>query len=238
MHAKHIDANNNLVKEWENNQRDNLRHHVLLAFVIFAPMLVSELCTSVFSVEKTWFGWDSYCVTPWAFIIRCLAMAVLCLVAATPFSILLYYSDISQKPPVTLNAQDGRFGVGKYADFLSTWAMLLILVPSLLGLIGLRWVMEAEPEFNTVRLLIGSGVAFLIVCTVYRMLRNAIVLRIKITEKLPDILDSHKPQNDPTVQLIGTSWWKLPATLVASLGSVGALLELSGLLEYIAKLVE
>jgi hypothetical protein len=100
---------------------------IQFAFVLAAPMIISELCTSVFAETKTWFGYDSFCVTPSTFVLKCIAYLTFGCVAATPFTVLWCLSRRDNIPRADPSAGDGKFGAERYVEFVQT------------GLCGLFW---------------------------------------------------------------------------------------------------
>lgn len=44
------------------------RAHAVMTLLIASFMIIAELFTSVLATAKTWFGWDSFCITPEAFL--------------------------------------------------------------------------------------------------------------------------------------------------------------------------
>jgi hypothetical protein len=113
--------------------------------------------------------------------------------------------------------------------------MWLILLPFTLGIIWIRWVTVMEPQFSYARLLHGAGPAAIIIIIVSRLIRNAIKLRYKCNIELTKKLV--KPQIDPTISFIGEAWWRLPATVGASLASIWALLEFLGIDKLVFNLI-
>jgi hypothetical protein len=230
LHAKSISLNG--VDSWT-------PPHIFFGFLIAIFMSLAEVFTSVLATEKTWFGWDSFCVTQYAFVIKCITFFSYGLVAATPFTILWCLSRKINIPNPDSSAPDGKFGAGRYVEFLQTWTLWLILAPSALGIIWIRYVVEMESQFSPARLLHATGVGVLITLIVIRLIRNAIILRFRCNEAFQRI--KHKPKDklpaDPTIAFIGTTWWKLPATVSAALASIWVLLEGLGIAKIILDLI-
>jgi len=213
---------------------------ILIGIVIAAPMIISELVTSVFATEKTWFGYDSFCVTPSAFVLKCMAYVTFGFVASTPFTMLWCLSRRDYIPLPDPSARDGKFGGERYVEFLQTWTLWLILAPSTLGIFLFRYVVEMEKVFSFVRLLYGLGVGIMTLLIVVRLITNAVILRFRCREALVDqkLGEADRVPIDPTISFLGTDWWKLPATISVSLASIWALLEFMGLSKLIVSIVQ
>ena len=239
LHAKSI-QNHFALEEISQNKMSNwMLPHVIFGLLIAIFMTLAEISTSVLAQEKTWFGWDSFCVTPSAFIIKCIAFISFGLVAATPFTMLWCVSRRKYIPPPKPSAQDGKFGAGRYVEFLQTWTLWLILAPATLGIFWVRYVVEMEPRFSSARLLHGIGVGVIITLIVVKLIRNAIILRFRCYEALSDkeYKEGDKQPTDPTINFLGTEWWKLPATISVALASIWALLEWLGIAKIILNLI-
>lgn len=213
---------------------------ILIGMLISATMITSELFTSVLATEKTWFGYDSFCVTPSAFVVKCIAFIAFGFVASTPFTILWCLSGKDYIPYPDPSAKDGKFGVERYVEFLQTWTLWLILAPSALGIFLFRYVVEMESVFSPVRLLYGCGVGIVILLVIVRLITNAIILRFRCRDALTDqkFGKEDRVPVDPTISFLGTEWWKLPATITVSLTTIWALLEFIGLSKIILNIVQ
>lgn len=239
LHAKWIPKNFASEVLCQDKVKNDIWPHIIFGFLISFCMITAEIFTSVLAKEKTWFGWDSFCVTPSAFVIKCFAHISFGLVAAAPFTMLWYLSAKRNLPDPDPLAEDGKFGAGRYVQFLQTWTLWLILAPSTLGIIWIRYVIEMEPQFSPARLLHGAGVGVLITIIVYRLIRNAIILRFKCEKKLQEKKSKaqDKPPTDPTIAFIGSEWWKLPATVTTTLAVIWGLLEGLDLTRHILDLI-
>lgn len=217
----------------------NMRHDivVLLSGLIAISMASAELFTSVLATQKTWFGWHSFCVTPYAFVIKNFALFSIGLVIAAPFTILWRLSRERDIPNPEPSAPDMKFGAGRYVEFLQTWTLWLILAPTALGIIWVRYVIEMEPEFSSARLLHASVEVVLIIMIVFRLIRNAIILRFRCNEAFQRLKSEDKLPVDPTIAFIGTAWWKLPATISTALAFIWLILEKLELAEIIVTLL-
>ncbi|OPX93943.1 MAG: hypothetical protein A4E62_02909 [Syntrophorhabdus sp. PtaU1.Bin002] len=240
LHAKSTFRHRRLSEIDGGSTRDWAIPHILIAIVLTVPVLLSELSTSVLAKEKTWFGYDSFCVTPAAFVIKCIGFVAFGFVAAAPFTTLWRLSRTEYIPDPAWQAKDGKFGAERYVEFLQTWALWLILAPSALGIFLFRYAAAMENVFSPVRLLYGVGVGIVIFLIVIRLIRNAVILRFKCRQVLAnhDTGKTDRPPVDPTIGFLGTDWWKLPATISVSLASLWALLEFLGLSKIIADIAQ
>lgn len=232
-HSRSNDISHDIINNWAFPL-------IFIGIIITATMITSELYTSVFVTEKTWFGYNSFCVTPSAFIVKCIAFVFFGFVASTPFTVLWCLSRRDFIPNLDPLAPDGKLGAERYVEFLQTWTLWLILAPSALGIFIFRYVLEMETVFSPARLLYGCGIGIVIFFIVVRLITNAIILRFRFRDALVD----HKPEDadrvliDPTISFLGTDWWKLPATITVSLASIWALLEFIGLSKIIISIVK
>jgi hypothetical protein len=222
-----------LTRNWRTPQ-------ILFGLLIAGCMMLAEDLTSVFATQKVSFGWDSFCVTPSAFIVKCSAFIGYGLVAATPFTILWCLSRRNHIPPPDLSARDGKFGGERYVEFLQTWTLWLILAPSALGIAWVQYINKMEEVFSPARLLHGLGVGLIIALIVVKLIRNAIILRFKCRKAVAGkgLGETRKEPADPTIAFLGTEWWKLPATITVSLASIWALLEWAGVAKIIMNIIK
>jgi hypothetical protein len=213
---------------------------ILFGLLIAVCMTLAEVSTSVLAKQKFSFGWDSFCVTPSAFIVKCSAFIGYGLVAATPFTILWCLSKRGHIPPPDLSARDGKFGAERYVEFLQTWTLWLILAPSALGIAWVQYINKMEKVFSPAHLLHGLGVGLIIALIVVKLIRNAIILRFKCREAVAgkELGETRKEPTDPTIAFLGAEWWKLPATITVSLASIWALLEWAGVAKIIMNIIK
>lgn len=232
-HYQFNEINQDSIRDWKTPQ-------ILIGIVLIVPVLLSELCTSVLAEEKTWFGYDSFCVTPAAFVVKCIAFVASGFVSATPFTMLWCLSRRDYIPHPDMLARDGKFGAERYVEFLQTWTLWLILAPSALGIFFFRYVIVKEDLFSPVRLIYGLGVGIIILLIIVRLIRNAVILRFLCREILVNQKHGATDQVpiDPTIDFLGKDWWKLPATISVSLASIWVLLELMGLSKILVGIVQ
>jgi hypothetical protein len=83
--------------------------HIIFIVLIAGFMIFAEISTSILSSKKTWFSWDSFCITPSAFIIKCSSFFSFGSVAATPFTILWHITRKENIPDPNSYAYDGKF---------------------------------------------------------------------------------------------------------------------------------
>lgn len=239
LHTRSIQSHFGLDEISQNKISNWMLPHFIFGFLIAVFMILSEIATSVLDQEKTWFGWDSFCVTPSAFVIKCVALISFGLVAVTPFTMLWCVSRKKYIPPAMPSARDGKFGAGRYVEFLQTWTLWLILVPATLGIVWMRYVVEKEPRFSSARLLYVIGPGVIITLIVVKLIRNAIILRFRCYDSLSEeaFKERDKQPTDPTISFLGTEWWKLPATISVALASIWVLLGWLGMSKIILNLI-
>jgi hypothetical protein len=232
-YARFSEMNQGSIQDWKTPQ-------VLIGIILTVPVLFSELSTSYLAEEKTWFGYDSYCVTPVAFVVKCMAFVSFGFVASTPFTVLWCLSRRGYIPHPDISARDGKFGAERYVEFLQTWTLWLILAPSALGIFLFRYVVEMEEEFSPVRLSYGLGIGIIILLVIARLIVNAVILRFRCRAALTDqkLAEKDRAPVDPTISFIGSDWWKLPATISVSLATMWALLEFAGLSKIVISIVQ
>jgi hypothetical protein len=231
LHGKVVQDNLQSDDRFDSRLEKWLLPHILFSSVITASMISSEIITSVLACEKTWFGYDSFCVSPSAFVIKCIAFIGFGYVAATPVTYLWCFSRTHCIPRLDPNARDKHFGISVYVEFLQTWSLWLILAPCTLFIVWMRYVVEMELNVSYARVLYAVGIGVPLVLIVVRLIRNAIIIRFRCNQELQKF--EEEPKNrvpvDPTISFLGNTWWKLPATIGAALASIWALLEGLGL---------
>jgi hypothetical protein len=239
LHAKSVQDYFFVDKIRENIIRDWTLPQTLIGILIAFFMILAEVSTSVLASSKTSFGWDSYCVTEAAFIVKCISFISYGLAAATPFTVLWCLSRDSYIPIPDAPAQDGNFGAKRYVEFIQTWTLWLIIAPSTLGMLWIRYIGKTEIIFSHGHLFHGLGVVLIIVIIIIKLIRNAIILRFRCSKIMLNIEYSKidRPPKDPTIDFLGTDWWKLPATIGVSLASIWALLEWLGIAKFITSII-
>jgi hypothetical protein len=219
--------------------RDCILPQILIGILIAVFMILAEISSSVLASQKTSFGWDSFCVTPGAFILKCLAFISYGLVAATPFTMLWCLSRKIYIPEPNPDAPDRKFGAERYVEFIQTWTLWLILAPSTLGILWLRYIGKSAINFAHAYLLHGLGVGLIIVIIIVKLIRNAIMLRFSCSEIMlkREYNGIDRLPKDPTIDFLGTEWWKLPATIGVSLAAIWAILEGLGITKFFISLI-
>ena len=239
LHVKSAFRHIRTKKNGEGIVRNWTLPHVISTFLIAILMAVAEISTSICATGKEWFGWDSFCVTHSAFVIKCISFISFGLVAASPFTVLWCVTREINIPKLVPYALDRKFGAKKYVEFLQTWTLWLILAPSAVGLLWVRYITEMEPNFMPARFLHAAGVAVLITLIAIRMVKNAIILRYRCNDLIER--QGHKWKGripeDPTIAFIGTAWWKFPATITAAFASIWMLLEGLGLTKILLHII-
>jgi hypothetical protein len=212
----------------------------IAATVVFATMYYGGVALK----EKTWVGTDSFIASPAAWAWTLVSLIGVVLMFAQPMALTWLLSRTSLTP-TELQPLDpeGECGVGGYVTFLHTWtiiAVALLLVPAVV----LIRVASAEQEWSQpVYLVPPIAGAVLTGVLVYRLVRNAIVLRLRYSRALGslaatwDEVQKLKPAPDPTIPFIGENWWKLPATLGSLFVALWGVLEWTGAAKALIELV-
>ena len=145
--------------------------------ILFLTFLAREVCTSVIAINKSSFGWNSFCVSNAAWLLTQVMFLGFAMVIAYPASVLWYLSRPAHRPPMlNPNHPDGAWGVRRYVLFLQTWAILTIVFFFAPTLLALR-IYAASPDVSflyTVPSIVYSAV---LAVTVGRLIWNAVRIR-------------------------------------------------------------
>lgn len=204
--------------------------------ILFLTFLAREIWTSVVVVEKSWFGWNSFCVSNAAWVLTQVMFLGFAMVIAYPSSVLWHLSRAAHRPPKLCRKHtDGAWGVKKYVLFLQTWAILALVFFFAPTLLALR-IYAASPDVSflyTAPSIVYSAVAAVVVC---RLIMNAVMIRKEYINEVCRLgktwqeIQLKKPPADPTINFLGAHWWKLPATILGATGLLWAAIEWSGVL--------
>jgi len=205
--------------------------------ILFLTFLAREVSTSVIAIDKSWFGWNSFCVSNAAWLLTQVMFLGFAMVIAYPASVLWYLSRPAQRPPMLdPDHPDGAWGVRRHVLVLQTWAILTVVFFFAPTLLALR-VYAASPDVSflyTVPSIVYSAVAAVIVG---RLIWNAVRIRQAYYNALGKLgatwqeIESRRPPGDPTINFLGEHWWKLPATIFGALTVLWAVIEWSGVVD-------
>lgn len=207
----------------------------LLVLIPFIANMFTDLKASVWSVNKSWFSWDSFCICPgaWGFDSLITTFAVF-MAVGYPASLLWCFSRKAYLPTkMSADAKDGAWGVGSYVLFLQTWATLaafLLLIPPLL------WIQFAAVahQISAIYFLPLATLLGVVAIVDYRLIRNAVCIRLLYSEEMEKLgttwseIQSHNPPGDPTKNFLGEQWWSLPAIILSILGLLWIVVEWLG----------
>lgn len=209
----------------------------IFVLALFSLQELRELITSVLAQQKTWFGWQSFCLCTPAWIASQFMALGAYIVISCPACILWCLSRSSYRPnKLERDDKDGAWGAGDYVLFAQTWALLmfiLLLVPTLLYL-------RSNSEYVTpIYLLPSLGLLSGAAIIAARLLWNTIQLRMLYQHELESLgswtkIQAANPPPDPTSSFLGDRWWNLPAVILATIASFWAVIEWSG----VGKLLE
>jgi hypothetical protein len=210
--------------------------------ISFVPHAIREVGTSIFSVEKSWFGASSFCISSLAWGLMLVTALGVSMVIAYPASILWQFSSRDHQPTtMDIGHPDGQWGVGRYVLFLQTWSMLCLFFVLLPSALWLRAFVE-HPGFSRWYLIPGA-VLFLSASVISgRMVSNAVEVRGMYHRKLKtpgaswQEIQARKPPPDPTIIFLGEHWWKLPSIALAVLAALWWVLERIGVSGFLLQL--
>lgn len=213
------------------------RPFALFAGSLWAVQVAQQLYTSVFSVEKSWFGWDSFCVSPWSFVCVNLTLLGGSLTTAWPLTVYHLLTDERAAPPVDLSHPSGRCGVGDYMATLRLWSFLglvAVIAPALLYLRGASGQQAnfANGYYASVlfALAIATTLEFRTVRCALRVRRDYEAKRAALGATWAEVEGKRVP-DDPTNVFLGDAPWKIPATITVVLGGAWVMLDVLGLRE-------
>jgi len=202
---------------------------LLIAAASFAVLAAREYYTSCHLTDKAWFGWSSCQVDRPAFGLMLGYEAALCLHIAAPFAVLWRLGSSAWIPELNVSNL-GERRHEKYVLFLQSTSIMLLIMLAAGGVLWVKYAMAMQAEFELAYLASGVGLYAVGVLIIARNLRDAVVLRERYRTVLDGLdADARKARQDrapdPTRGFIGDKWWGLPATLMAVLLAIWALLE-------------
>ena len=196
--------------------------------------LLSQYLTSVAPIQKTWFGWNSFCINPQAFWMIKVTDGGVALSLAPAFALLVILTDKARAPVVAMQHVDGRCGIGAYVDFLQRWSFLglaLVVVPSVFWLTVSMATPDAELAYAIPAAVPTACVLLVILRGVLRAreLRRAYLIERSNLGSTWSAIQAQAPPSDPTADFLGPRWWAMPAAIPAVLGTAWAAIKLLGL---------
>jgi hypothetical protein len=210
--------------------------------VVFLTHTFREVCTSIVEIDKTWFAWSSFCVSPFAWVLLQLTAFGVSMTIAYPAAVLWELGNHRRRDIVLdVGHIDGQWGVGAYVLFLHTWTLLCLFSLALPTAVWLRLLLT-DHRMSKAYLAI-TAVLFmsaLLICG--RMVASAVAVRRRFAAQLVKLgttwqqIQDRKPPPDPTIPFLGEHWWKLPAIIFGVGAALWSVLELFGVADYLAKL--
>lgn len=207
----------------------------IATLVVFAPALLAEILVSVLNQKKSWFGWDSFCVSPGSFAFTKVALLGVDLGAGVVLAIFWALLDPAHRPPIRIDDATARRRMALYVDFLRKWSFWGVVVVAMV-LIG--WLQLATSAVNPsgfersyVFAVIGGILApgYLL----SRIVGNVHGLQREYAEQVVGRDPTQVPP-DPTARLYGDGGWKLPAAAAAVLSGALYVLDKLGIFAIIA----
>lgn len=209
--------------------------------IIFFPHFAREVYTSILLEEKSWFGWNSFCISSAAWGLMIVTALGVSMVIAYPATVLWHFGKRSNRPVLLdIGHRDGKWGVGSYSLFLHTWAILslvFLLLPSALWLRALLDRPLSIPYLLPPAVLFVSAIAISV-----RMVWNAVAVRRMYQSQLGKLgfswqeIQAKNPPPDPTINFIGEHWWQLPAIVSGVLAALWLILQLTGVSDFLLQI--
>ena len=187
-----------------------------------SSIILTQVVTSVFSIHgPIWFGWMSFCISPWAWFSMWLSFIGLGMAVAYPSTIIWCYSRSCMRPKsLDFQSPYGSCGVGSYVLFLQTWSVLIFIfvilgsvvyidIDSIAGRFSF-WYAVPPALLMACAFLVGS-----------RLVWNGVCIRLEYQKQLISLgrtrdIQALKLPPDPTIGFLGDNWWKLPATIIGA----------------------
>lgn len=221
------------------NLSDWKRPFWILVLTLFALQEIREVITSVVAVNKTWFGWSSFCLSTPAWTMGQIVAFGVYLSIGYPACIIWCLSRDRYLPKLERDASDGAWGVGDYILFAQTWSLLifiLILMPVLV------WGSLVIGYVSIIYLLPSTGTLIAAIAVAARFTLRAIKIRLLYQQEMRSLgswtqIRSLDPPPDPTSVFLGDQWWNLPATIVATITAFWAFIEWSPLGEVVKQFI-
>lgn len=213
-----------------------IKPYLLIAGVLIFCTLVEQVWVSVLDPQKSWFGWCSFCVSPWGFVLIRLTYAMDQFAITYVFTVIYLLTDEQYVPPIELDNPDGRCGVGKYVYLFQKWTFIGLVVAIIPIVWWLREITVSPAWFEKAYLITPVSSLGVIAYLVSRVIRRAYLLRRKYqeacTNKMGSSWSAQKAKNlppDPTREFLGDKWWKLPAVVTAVITAALAALKVLGI---------
>lgn len=199
-----------------------IRPYLLMAGFLIASTLGEQVWVSIIDTDKSWFGWCSFCISPWVFILMRLTYAADQFAITYALTMFYLLADERYVPKIKLDNPDGRCGVGKYVNLFQKWTFIG-LTAAIFPIVWWLHVITVSPaSFEKAYLITPISSLIVVMYLVFRGVRKASLLRRKYqeacTEKMGQSWSAQKAKNlppDPTLEFLGDKWWKLPAVVTA-----------------------
>jgi hypothetical protein len=208
--------------------------HIAFVTVGFSLLLLDQCIASVWATEKHWFGANSFCICPPAWVLSRVTELGVVMVLGVPFADAWSLATRTDTPPLTITHPDGRCGVGQYVGFLQHTTTIAVGVVAVLTALWLRYLKEHQTSAD--RIYVWSTMAgFLAVgALVWWLIVNTLKVRREWENSRAALGATWKevkaadPAPDPTEEFLGSGTWKLLATVAAILAAVWTVLQWSG----------
>jgi len=210
--------------------------------LVFIPHASREVGTSILAIEKSWFAWSSFCISPAAWTLMQVAALGVSMIIAYPAAVLWESGNYrGRRIVLDVGHIDGQWGVGAYVLFLQTWTLLCLfslVLPTAVWLRLLRTGNRMSGAYLVITVVLFASA--LSICG--RMLASAVAIRRLFAAQLAKLgatwqqIQACKPPPDPTIPFLGEHWWKLPAIVFGIGAASWSVLEMFGVADYLTKL--
>ena len=199
------------------------------AGLVTTAIVLSETYASILTTEKTWFGYDSYCIDARAFWLSKLALAGGQIMAGCIVALFAVATRSDHRPRV--HPREPRCGVGPYVEFAVKW---MPVGASLALVFVCIWLWLA---FSTAGRTDAERVAYLtpliaaaipVAVLFWRLIHNMQVIRERYESACQALRPNEPRPSDPTKPFFEDKPWRVPATLVTLVATAWAVLHFLG----------
>jgi len=195
--------------------------YLILAGFLILWTLIEQTWTSILDTDKMWFGWDSFCVNPGAYVLMRLSMSADQFAFTCPLALFFLLSGKRYVPKIKLLDPGGRCGVGEYISFLQKWTFLGLIAGIVPIVIWLHEITRSHARFEAAYLITPVSSLAVIAFLIFRAVKNAYLLRSDYERVRAKVMgkswSGEKAKNlppDPTLEFLGDRFWKLPGVVV------------------------
>ena len=163
--------------------------------------------------DKVGFDYNSFCLPGAAFWTSHASLLPGSLLPAVPLALGWHVTRKEHAPRPS--PERFRWGVGPYVEFLERWVFAGTLLTGIIATIWVQRLAADASQTNSIEALLGLGALVVYLTVIWRLIRNALLIR----RRCESILDHRRDRNslppDPTTSFLGNGL-KAPAALVAA----------------------